>query len=389
MGGAGYDRIAYTHNRFADVFLHQFRQSLDLHIPMEAFCTFDGRLESRLVPNDPYISDLAFEDLILDQYEMPGSLFLSEFDRVGRRVLDKVLTREQQALYPSGTPFTHGKLYYYLEEAITAVEEMLRNARQPFLGYFHFYPPHYPYRTRQDFAGAFNDVWAPVAKPPHFFSDSLTDAQLNQQRRQYDEFIAYADAEFGRLYDFMARTGALDNTYVILTSDHGELFERGVWEHLTPLLYEPLVHIPLLISKPGQQQREDVDAPTSCVDLLPTLMQITGQAVPDWCEGEVLPTFGGRENQPGRSIFSVEAKVNPMYGPLNKGTVALVKNQHKLIHYFGYDGYESEYELYDVVDDPEEMEDLFPRGGLVASGLKTELEETLRMVNESQPAGHS
>jgi arylsulfatase A-like enzyme len=387
LGTAGYTRVAYTHNRFADVFLHQFRQNLDLHIPMEAFCAFDSRLESRLVPDDPYLSALAFEDMTLDQYEMPGSLFLSEFDDAGRRILDKVLMRQQPGRYPLGTPFTHGKLYYYLENAIDALEESLIDTHQPFLGYFHFYPPHYPYRTREDFVGLFDDGWMPVAKDPHFFSDGVSELQLSELRRAYDEFVAYADSEFGRLYDLMVRTGMLDNTYVIVTADHGELFERGVWEHLTPLLYEPLIHIPLLIAKPDQQQREDVDAPTSCVDLLPTLLQITGQAVPDWCEGSILPTFGGQEGDLGRSIYSVEAKVNPKHEPLNKGTIAMVKNQHKLIHYLGYDGYDSEYELYDVVNDPEELEDLFPRGDPIAAVLKTELEETLRMANESYRAG--
>ena len=64
----------------------------------------------------------------------------------------------------------------------------------------------------------------------------------------------------------------LDDTYVIVTSDHGEMFERGIRGHVTPTLYEPVIRVPLLIAKPGQREREDVYAPTSCVDLLPTLL---------------------------------------------------------------------------------------------------------------------
>ncbi len=243
-------------------------------------------------------------------------------------------------------------------------------------------PPHKPYHPRREFIGLFDDGWAPVAKKAHFFSQGRSDKFLNQKRREYDEYIAYADAEFGRLYDLMEQIGLLDNTYVVFTTDHGELFERGIWEHQTPALYEPLIRIPLLICKPGQQQREDVYMPTSCVDLLPTLLYATGQAVPDWCEGQILPTFGDKETSSGRSIFSVEAKSNPKQTPLTKGTVALIKDQYKLIHYFGYDGYEDEYELYDLANDPEEMKDLCLAKKSVVADLQSELEQKLREVNQ-------
>jgi hypothetical protein len=62
--------------------------------------------------------------------------------------------------------------------------------------------------------------------------------------------------------------------------------------------------------------------------------------------------------------------------------VALIKDQHKLIHYFGYDGHENECELYDVVNDPEEMNDLYLSHKQVAADLQSELQEKLREVNE-------
>jgi arylsulfatase A-like enzyme len=137
-----------------------------------------------------------------------------------------------------------------------------------------------------------------------------------------------------------------------------------------------------VISRPNRRKHEDIHTPTSCIDLVPTLLQVSGQAIPDWCEGQILPTFHGQNTSTGRSIFSVEAKTNPRHGPLNKGTIAMVKDQYKLIHYFGYDGHESEYELYDLLSDPEEIEDLYPSGGSIAAALQSELQEKLRKVNE-------
>ena len=84
-------------------------------------------------------------------------------------------------------------------------------------------------------------------------------------------------------------------------------------------------------------------------------------------------------------MYAVEAKTNPQRGPLTTATVALVKDQYKLIHYLGYDGFENEYELYDVVNDPEEMEDLYSPESAIAATMRNELTEQLNKVN--QPYG--
>ncbi|MCA9921099.1 MAG: sulfatase-like hydrolase/transferase, partial [Anaerolineales bacterium] len=177
--------------------------------------------------------------------------------------------------------------------------------------------------------------------------------------------------------------GILDNSYVILTSDHGELFERGIRGHVTMTLFEGLLHVPLLISKPGQQNREDVFAHTSSVDVLPTLLHLTGQPIADWCEGQVLPSFGVDVVENGRSIYGMEAKSNPKQAPLTKATLALVKDQFKLIHYFGYrpDDPEGTYELFDLENDPEELENLINSGHPAEAALKAEMAEKLAEVN--------
>ena len=111
---------------------------------------------------------------------------------------------------------------------------------------------------------------------PHSLSLHAPVDELNQARREYDEYVANVDAEFGRLYDYLQDTGILDTSYLIVTSDHGQLFERGVNGHVTPLLSEAIIHVPLIISAPGQADRQDIYSPTSCVDVVPTLLKMTG-----------------------------------------------------------------------------------------------------------------
>ena len=73
----------------------------------------------------------------------------------------------------------------------------------------------------------------------------------------------------------------------------GELFERGIMSHITPVLYEPIIRVHLLVWTPGQKQRHDVYSITSCVDILATLSHLSDQPMPSWHEGSILPISEG------------------------------------------------------------------------------------------------
>ena len=377
-----YYKIAYTHNLLVYSLLHQFRGNLGLLKQVRDLCLLDSEFADRIFPDD-FSTAFWGEWLFLRGGNTPpSSLFLSLTDRGRRFVNKRTITKEYGQLFPRGIPNLHS-LFFILEDAIEWLKAEMKGFQQPFLGYFHFLPPHEPYATRRDFVDVFRDNWKPSAKPPHFASEGHSDQFLNKQRREYDEYLAYADAEFGRLLDFMEQSGLLDNMYLILTSDHGELFERGIRGHVTPTLYEPLIRVPLLISKPGQHERQDVHTPTSCVDVLPTLLHLTGQAIPDWCEGEILPTFASQEGNNERVVFAVEAKSNPKHTLLTKATIVIVKNQYKLINYLGYGNQDDTVELYNLANDPEELEDLYPSKPVIAADLKDQLVKQLQRANQS------
>ena len=105
---------------------------------------------------------------------------------------------------------------------------------------------------QHDFVGEFDDGWTPAAKPPHFFSLGHSDEYLSGLRQEHDGYIAYADVELGRLLSSMEESGVMDDTCVVITSDQGEMFERGIYEHVTQTLVDPVIHVPLVISQPGQ-----------------------------------------------------------------------------------------------------------------------------------------
>jgi arylsulfatase A-like enzyme len=138
-----------------------------------------------------------------------------------------------------------------------------------------------------------------------------------------------------------------------------------------------------LISQPGQSRRKDVGVPTSCVDLLPTLLHLADKPIPAWCEGQVLPGFSDSSSASDRSIFTLEAKSNPKTGPLKTATVMMIKGRYKIIHYFGYKRHRDVDEIYDLANDPAERENRQGQDAIpAASDLKWELAAKLKQANQ-------
>jgi len=168
-----------------------------------------------------------------------------------------------------------------------------------------------------------------------------------------------------------------------LTSDHGEMFERGIFGHWTPVLYEPVIHIPLMIFEPGQRNRRDIYAGTSAVDVLPTLLHITKQEPAGWSEGTVLPPFAPTYDAE-RSLYVTQSLNSEPYNPLTEATVVLIKGQYKLMYFLGYEelGGKVRIELYDLKNDPEELNDLSISKKETTAELLSELKQKLAEENE-------
>ena len=86
--------------------------------------------------------------------------------------------------------------------------------------------------------------------------------------------------------DFLQSTGALENNWIVLTSDHGELFERGLRGHQTPMLYEPLIRVPLLIFEPGREDAERRPRAHERRRYPADVAARDGQPAAGWAEGE-------------------------------------------------------------------------------------------------------
>jgi arylsulfatase A-like enzyme len=371
-----YTRLAYSQNILDNYFLTQFSSDINRLLSPASFSAFSGIVGADFKDPAAY---RAFDDFLFPNGNPPASLIFGLINQLSFR--KKYLTGVNgYRQYPNGLPgLRTNPIYFELDKIFEGVFATLRSLQSPYLTYFHFWAPHAPYRPTSTFMETFNDKWKPEKKPAHPLSPQISQSQLNTRRANYDRYVANVDDEFGKLIDRLEQQGIFENSYVVVTSDHGEMFERGEAGHVTLLLSDPVIHIPLMISAPGQRTRVDIHTKTNAVDVLPTLLHVTGHPVPEWCEGSLLPGLGGKDDAE-RGTFSVEAKTNPAFAPLDQLSIAMRKGSYKLIHYKGYNLPDS-FELYDTKNDPQELDNLYPQSN-VAGVLKDELLEKLNAVNK-------
>lgn len=379
-----YHRISYTHNPLVSVFLNQFHQHLDQLKPREelAFGLNKGILDT--FTNDQDIALLSWlRNFDVSEGGTAYSLIL--------RFLYDYIGRSQSVNFPRGVPHIEGQINFYLEESIDWTLSALKESPRPFFGYFHYFPPHDPYNTRSDFVDAFKDTPVPYLDKStqfaRFFNSNHTQTpqMLDNARRYYDEFILYADHEFNRLYTGLEQSGILENTWVIVTSDHGELFERKKKEHMLPLLYMPLVNIPLMVFAPGQTKRQDITTATSAADILPSLLHVTGKTTPNWVEGQLLPQFTSGTASRSRSIFALDGREIENTEQLTRYTASIVKGDYKLNYYHNYEKMQDldlHYEMFNYVQDPEETTDLAVTHPDTAAELLEELQQKVDQADK-------
>ncbi|MBK8248074.1 MAG: sulfatase [Gemmatimonadetes bacterium] len=176
----------------------------------------------------------------------------------------------------------------------------------------------------------------------------------------YDGGIAYMDDELGRLVKTLEERGILDNTIVVVTSDHGEMFgEHDLGNH-GHALYMPLLHVPLVVRYPARLAAgARSEATVGLRDLAATLLDLAGIGATPGIEGRsfVATAGAGRDTTLGGNLALAETEQSKLFwtsGPARHGAM------HSLIddaYHYIRDGKGRE-ELYRYREDRPEANDL-------------------------------
>lgn len=215
--------------------------------------------------------------------------------------------------------------------------------------WLHLYSPHYPY------------------EPPFPYSSRFAD-------RPYEGEIAYMDGELGRLFADLKKTGDWDETLVVVAGDHGEgLYDHGERWHAEQV-YESTLHVPLLVKTPGRRAGLRVDQPVGLVDITPTILDYAGVPTSDPMDGTSLRVAIETGSAPVRSVYyeSTTGAINFGWSPLHG------IRRGRMKYFEGARG-----EMYDLVADPREMDNLSGKDAQKQSDLHDELATFLKVADAS------
>lgn len=219
--------------------------------------------------------------------------------------------------------------------------QVLKQLPDGFFLWIHVIAPHHPYLPDPADQGrlipesevqSFREEPWPLWKP-HYDSD--VQPKVDRRRLAYDEFIMSTDRAFGDFMSDLEKSGRLHNTAVIVSADHGESFEGGVYQHQTPDLTRPVIHIPLIIKTPDQQSGRTVPYTADQTALAPTIIDLAGLPKPEWMHGESLvPLLKDQGRPAGQGLaFTQYLEKNSLFRPLHHGTLGVIDDKYEYVFY--------------------------------------------------------
>jgi arylsulfatase len=233
--------------------------------------------------------------------------------------------------------------------------------------------------------GHFLDAHSPY-DPPAAYRPSTDGHGLPSDA--YDGEVAYLDAQFGRLWNHLRETGRLDHTVVVFTADHGEAFAlrttqapktedppAGDEAYYTRMehghtMFQELLHVPFIIFGPRLAPRTEYHT-TRTVDVLPTIIALLGLRMRVNVEGrDVLRPLTSDEPALSESVvFGLDKR-------------SWREGRYKLVYRAGYPEGE-QFELYDLTNDPAELEDLAARRWPLVLEMSRRMDSYLARVSSA------
>ncbi|MHC4562270.1 MAG: sulfatase family protein [Planctomycetota bacterium] len=270
------------------------------------------------------------------------------------------------------------------EKAINFIEACGKFDDRPWLFSVNFFDPHHPFDPPAEYLQRHLDMVDDIPlpnyvpgeldnKPPfqdsdghgayaskHAFDrDHISERTHRLIRAAYWAMCDLIDTQVGRMLEALERTGQLDNTIVIYTSDHGEMLgDHGIYLK-GPYFYDPAVHVPLIVSMPSKITKGvRSTAMVELVDLAPTLMEAAGLEIYEGMQGRSLwPMLTGQADASHhRDDVYCESHNCVVKHRDPKAFTTMVRTEtHKLAAVHGMDCGE----LYDLRFDPTETNNLW------------------------------
>jgi arylsulfatase A-like enzyme len=247
-----------------------------------------------------------------------------------------------------------------------AIPWLREHAEDDFLLFVHYWDVH-EYKAPEEYRRLFYDgderdpsnrsldqakkstIWPFLERKIKYVGEGITDADY--VRAQYDAALRYVDDKLGEVLATLGDLGIMDDTLVVLTSDHGEsLGQHSIYfDHAS--VYEDTARVPLMVRSPDFRPIK-VRGFVQLVDLAPTILELAGLAKPPQMQGEsLLPLLRGQTENVRDTAY-----VNQGAWQAKRAMIGDRWKYTRCIHQ-GFWPCPSE-ELYDLSEDPGELNDL-------------------------------
>ncbi|MFC0582219.1 sulfatase family protein [Micrococcoides hystricis] len=260
-----------------------------------------------------------------------------------------------------------------------AIENLERCAQteDPFFLFVSFPDPHHPFAPPKEYADRYDP--AQLSLPETFHDDpqqvpahiramldrrgvpdedptmtfAVTEEQYSAALAAQYGLIEFMDEQIGRVLQHLEDSGQAENTIILFTSDHGDLFgDHGLMlKHFVH--YTAVTNVPLLVHLPGQHSSHASDDLVSTTDIAPTILELTQAPSYRGIQGQSLvPLLETGTIEPGRAALLIEEDqpFSPEGLPAPARIRTVVSQQGRLTRYYGTD----ELEVYDHAVDPHE-----------------------------------
>ncbi|MFC2141461.1 sulfatase [Acidobacteriota bacterium] len=286
----------------------------------------------------------------------------------------------------------YAELYKTKKGGVVLAEEFLqptaewieKNRTEQFFMYLHILQPHAPYAPAPPFEGTFSSGYQGRLQNVRRLSPRTIDLldfdpeDLEYIVAKYDENLLYADSFVGDLIDLLRKSELLENTILLITSDHGEAFhDHGHVGHSSSL-YDDEIRIPLILRFPLKYNLggKKIEAVVQSIDLMPTFLDLfeirhRGQ---DMQGRSLLPVLFDQSQQVHDYVASFLGRIDP------DGTQVISALRGKRFKYFEH---RARRFLFDVQADPLEQINIYHSEPVIAGYYVQEL----KMLQEEWSEG--
>ena len=273
-----------------------------------------------------------------------------------------------------------------IDETIEKIDE----TDKPFYMYMQLLDAHCPYggvdtpkvESKTPISGVLDKIENPAqreyVKKRFFDSDTKS---LEESKAKLDASIISMDKEIGRLVDYLKKKDLWDNTIFVIISDHGENYGEHGNYFCRGGLYDPSVHIPLIMHLPGLPSKKinsmvaNIDVSATILDYMGDKKDIDGKSLIPLIKGEVEDNYSFRDK-----IFMADGFCKDRFAVRTKDRKLIITEDGKCF-LCGMEHNDGKIEEYDLSSDSEELKNIYERATDLENVLRGQIDNLERDVD--------